>query len=95
MSGKPSVLLVHGAWHGPWYWERVKARLGLHGTPATAIALPSCGSDPATLPPDLQRVFAAQAGNTDEMASSHSPKISQPERLAGLIAVRVNAPALA
>lgn len=45
----PALLLVHGSWHGPWCWERVEAALDAD-FPAVrhaAVALPSCGSDPA------------------------------------------------
>ena len=43
MSGKPSpVVLVHGAWHGPWCWERVLPLLARRGIEAHAVSLPTC-----------------------------------------------------
>jgi pimeloyl-ACP methyl ester carboxylesterase len=44
-----------------------------------------CTQDRA-LPPELQRLFAAQASDVRELAASHSPFLSQPERLAELLA---------
>jgi pimeloyl-ACP methyl ester carboxylesterase len=49
MDRRPTLLLVHGAWHGPWYWEATIAALHEYGLAATTVALPSCGVDPATL----------------------------------------------
>ena len=36
------VVLVHGAWHGPWCWERVTPYLDAAGVPWVAPDLPSC-----------------------------------------------------
>jgi hypothetical protein len=33
--------LVHGAWHGPWSWERVTGLLGEHGHEVVVPDLPS------------------------------------------------------
>jgi pimeloyl-ACP methyl ester carboxylesterase len=49
MEERPTLLLVHGAWHGPWCWEKTIAALADHGLEARTVALPSCGSDPARL----------------------------------------------
>ena len=38
------VLLVHGAWHGAWCWERVLAPLRVLGHEPEAIDLPGHGS---------------------------------------------------
>jgi pimeloyl-ACP methyl ester carboxylesterase len=40
------VVLVHGAWHGAWCWDRVVPRLASAGIEATAIDLPGHGADP-------------------------------------------------
>ena len=40
------VLLVHGAWHGPWCWERVEAALRLRGIETHTVDLPSCRPQP-------------------------------------------------
>lgn len=35
-----TVVLVHGAWHGPWCWAAVLAGLDEHGVPSDAVDLP-------------------------------------------------------
>lgn len=42
-----TALLVHGAWHGAWAWDRVLARLHSAGVEGTAIDLPGHGDDQA------------------------------------------------
>ncbi len=43
MSGQLSpVVLVHGAWHGPWCWERVTPLLAQRGIEAHCVSLPTC-----------------------------------------------------
>ena len=37
------VVLVHGAWHGAWCWERVTPHLERAGVPWIALDLPSAG----------------------------------------------------
>jgi len=37
------VVLVHGAWHGSWCWDRVVTELDLLGVTATAVELPLAG----------------------------------------------------
>ncbi|WP_256106234.1 alpha/beta fold hydrolase [Streptomyces sp. ODS05-4] len=43
-AGRPSLLLVHGAWHGAWCWEPLRAALGADGRRSHAVDLPSAGS---------------------------------------------------
>jgi pimeloyl-ACP methyl ester carboxylesterase len=43
------VVLVHGAWHGAWCWQRVVDRLTDAGVRAVAIDLPGHGDDPGPL----------------------------------------------
>jgi pimeloyl-ACP methyl ester carboxylesterase len=46
ISSMPStVVLVHGAWHGAWCFDRVMPLLGEAGVPAIAIDLPGRGGD--------------------------------------------------
>ena len=40
-------VLVHGAWHGAWCWEKVVPLLAARGHAARAIDLPGHGDDPA------------------------------------------------
>jgi pimeloyl-ACP methyl ester carboxylesterase len=45
----PTYLLVHGAWHGSWCWQRLGDVLDERGAPWAAIDLPSSGSIDASL----------------------------------------------
>jgi pimeloyl-ACP methyl ester carboxylesterase len=49
MAQDPTVVLVHGAWHGGWAWEAVATRLTDAGVDVVALDLPSSGPDPSTL----------------------------------------------
>jgi pimeloyl-ACP methyl ester carboxylesterase len=40
-----NVVLVHGAWHGAWCWQRVIPTLAEWGMRATALELPGRGGD--------------------------------------------------
>jgi pimeloyl-ACP methyl ester carboxylesterase len=65
MSGTPTLLLVHGSWHGPWCWEKLVPALERRGVPTVTVALPSSGDDPAKLgnvPDDAAAVAEAEAG---------------------------------
>lgn len=58
----PTLLLVHGSWHGPWCWDRLIPELDRHGIAARTVALPSCAADPGpwgTLQDDADGVSAA------------------------------------
>lgn len=41
----PTVVLVHGAWHGPWAWDKVVPLLAEQGLEARTVDLPSSGPD--------------------------------------------------
>lgn len=43
----PSIVLVHGAWHGSWCWARVAPLLEQRGFVVRAVDLPSTGPEPA------------------------------------------------
>ncbi|MBD0670738.1 alpha/beta fold hydrolase [Streptomyces sp. CBMA156] len=55
---RPAFLLVHGAWHGAWCWDAVRAALDADGWRSHAVDLPSSaparpdGTGPAGLPED-------------------------------------------
>src|SRR5919202_1635851 len=49
MSSHVSVLLVPGAWHGPWAWDEVAHRLADRGFHVSVVDLASTGAEPATL----------------------------------------------
>jgi pimeloyl-ACP methyl ester carboxylesterase len=65
MQPAPVVILVHGAWHGPWVWTEVRRRLEAAGVSTQAVDLPSAGGDTASLGDlhdDAEVVRAAVAG---------------------------------
>ena len=60
-----TVVLVHGAWHGAWCFDRVVPRLREAGVPAIAVDLPGHGRDPGPLTDlhgDAARVSAVLDG---------------------------------
>ncbi|MER5464660.1 alpha/beta fold hydrolase [Streptomyces sp. NPDC002668] len=40
-ASRPTLLLVHGAWHGAWCWERLESVLVADGWTAQTVELPS------------------------------------------------------
>jgi pimeloyl-ACP methyl ester carboxylesterase len=44
-SAMPTVVLVHGAWSGPWAWDEVRRYLDLARIPSATVALRSVGED--------------------------------------------------
>ena len=45
MTDAPTVVLVHGAWHGAWCWDKVVAGLDAAGVPVAAVDLPLTSFD--------------------------------------------------
>lgn len=45
MIETPTLLLVHGSWHGPWCWEKLTPELDRLGYKWATVALPSVGTD--------------------------------------------------
>lgn len=60
MSGTPTLLLVHGSWHGPWCWEKLTPELDRLGLKWATVALPSCGTDPKALGSVLEDAAAIE-----------------------------------
>ena len=54
-----TVVLVHGAWHGAWCWERVIPLLDAAAVPLVVVDLPSVSHDNATLHDDADYVRGA------------------------------------
>ena len=40
-ASRPTLLLVHGAWHGPWCWEKLESALEAEGWATRTVELPS------------------------------------------------------
>lgn len=69
------VLLVHGAWHGGWCFDRVTSLLAEAGVSVIAPDLPGHGDDPwpfTDLHGDAARVTAALDELTDVVLLGHS-----------------------
>jgi pimeloyl-ACP methyl ester carboxylesterase len=45
MTDRPTIVLVHGAWHGAWCWDLVAQRLRANGRDVVAVDLPGHGAD--------------------------------------------------
>lgn len=43
---KPTFVCLHGAWHSPSCWDKIKALLSTHGYTCVCPALPSTGAIP-------------------------------------------------
>ena len=48
-SDKKHFVLVHGAWHGAWCWEKVTPLLAEMGHEAHTLDLPGLGNDPTPI----------------------------------------------
>ncbi|WP_055589130.1 alpha/beta fold hydrolase [Peterkaempfera griseoplana] len=45
-NDQPTILLVHGAWHGAWCWEKLVPELTALGWRVATVDLPSSSPDP-------------------------------------------------
>jgi pimeloyl-ACP methyl ester carboxylesterase len=84
-----AVVLVHGAWHGPWCWEPVGQELVSRRLSVVAPALPSTCGDPAALggfDDDVAAVRAALDVTGPAVVCAHS--------YGGLVAGAATHPAL-
>lgn len=74
--GPATVVLVHGAWHGAWCFDRVVPLLRDAGIETIAVDLPGHGDDPGPLgdhPADVARVVATlDAVDGDVVLLGHS-----------------------
>lgn len=61
-----TVVLVHGAWHGAWCWEKVVSLLDDAGVPSIALDLPGHGDDDRPLT-DLAGDAAALSEVLDQL----------------------------
>jgi len=52
MSEAATVMLVHGAWHGSWCWDSVRAELHGAGVPSAVVDNPSVTHPGSDLPAD-------------------------------------------
>lgn len=71
---KRTFILVHGAWHGGWCWERVAAGLTAKGHRVDAIDLPGHGKQ-VGVPPDEVTLSAYSKGVTAAIDRAGSPVV--------------------
>src|SRR5882757_9635660 len=75
MEPPPVVILVHGAWHGPWAWAGVRTLLDAEGIRSLAVDLPSKGATGSLgdLHDDAEVVRAAvEAAGAPALVVAHS-----------------------
>ncbi|WP_370936215.1 alpha/beta fold hydrolase [Amycolatopsis sp. cg13] len=71
-AGKPTTfVLVHGAWHGPWCWERVSGHLAARGHEVLCPSLP-CDNAEAGQDEYLAVLEDALRGRSDVVLVAHS-----------------------
>jgi pimeloyl-ACP methyl ester carboxylesterase len=56
MANEPTVVLVHGAWHGGWCWDMVVRQLDAAGVASVTVENPSVAQAPADLHADGDNV---------------------------------------
>src|SRR3954452_25454947 len=49
MGDPRTIVLVHGAWHGPWCWSKMLGPLRERGFAVQTVTNPSSGPDPTAL----------------------------------------------
>lgn len=65
-STRPTIVLVHGAWHGAWCWQRVVSLLTSRQCAVRTVELPSVGAGP-NINVGLERDAAAVRTVIDEV----------------------------
>ena len=77
MADLPTLLLVHGSWHGPWCWEKLTPELEARGLPWTTVALPSVGASVAEMAgmmEDAAAIEMAAAAIPGDVIVVHTPE---------------------
>lgn len=68
---KPTIVLIHGAWHTPDYWSLVTSQLKEHQYPFHTVQLLSAGGDLATTVADdaahIQKTTSKLVGDGKEV----------------------------
>jgi len=67
MSGKPTIVFVPGAWHGPRTWDKIASLLEAQQYKCVSVALPSTASNPsATFLEDITAVRDSIVAETSQ-----------------------------
>jgi pimeloyl-ACP methyl ester carboxylesterase len=75
----PTLVLVHGAWHGSWCWEPLADALG--DVPVQTVDLPSAGDDPA----ELGDLYADAAAVRATLSSIDRPTVVLGHSYGGMV----------
>src|SRR5262245_54122609 len=81
--GTSRFVLVHGAWHGAWCWEKVAPLLAARGHAVRAIDLPGHGDDPK--PPGAVSWEDYMERIDQELAADGEPPILVGHSLGGAV----------
>ncbi|MFI2300375.1 alpha/beta fold hydrolase [Actinacidiphila glaucinigra] len=77
----PTLLLLHGAWHGSWCGDRVRSLLAADGRATRVADLPSAGRETAGVGEDACEVLRGLAGvEGPVVVVAHSYAWSSPRR---------------
>ena len=77
-----NFVLIHGAWHGGWCWDKVAAILRERGHTVTSPDLPGHGDDPA--PPTEQSMDGYVACIREALAAQDGPSILVGHSMGGM-----------
>jgi pimeloyl-ACP methyl ester carboxylesterase len=86
-----TIVLVHGAWHGSWCWERVAPLLEARGFQTRTVDLPSVGARPG----DATDLSADAAAVDRVIAEISEPVLLCGHSYGGMVISRVEAKNLA
>lgn len=81
--GSETFVLVHGAWHGAWCWEKVEVLLHSLGHKTIAIDLPAHGNNPGKITDQSLETYANYV--VEILDQQNSPVILVGHSMAGAI----------
>jgi pimeloyl-ACP methyl ester carboxylesterase len=64
---RPTIVLIHGAWHGPWCWDPLRSALRGSGWETTAPGLPSVPASATSPTAGLRDDVAALLDHVDHL----------------------------
>ncbi len=76
------ILLIHGAWHGAWCWDRLIPALAARGRQALAIDLPGAGEDQTPLAEVTLELYARRV--VEALESLGEPAVLVGHSMGGL-----------
>jgi pimeloyl-ACP methyl ester carboxylesterase len=88
MNEHPTIVLVHGAWHGPWCWDKLRFALHAGGWETTAPGLPSV---PVSATPSEAGLHDDVTALLDHVDHIDGPVVLVAHSYAGMPATEVSA----